>query len=97
MGTPRCPLFLANKFGEISEKQKFALDNMKVSNKNLLELVQILLETYKLKEQGIKLVKETFALNPFIEEIVSEMQHGMKSNNANFNKKLEKIVNELIK
>jgi sensory transduction histidine kinase len=67
-------LFLANKFGEISEKQKFALDNMKVSNKNLLELVQILLETYKLKEQGIKLVKETFALNPFIEEIVSEMQ-----------------------
>ncbi len=67
-------LFLANKFGEISEKQKFALDNMKVSNKSLLELVQILLETYKLKEQGIKLVKETFALNPFIEEIVSEMQ-----------------------
>lgn len=37
-------------------------------------MVQILLETYKLKEQGIKLVKETFALNPFIEEIVSEMQ-----------------------
>ena len=67
-------LFLANKFGEISEKQKFALDNMKVSNKSLLDLVQILLETYKLKEQGIKLVKENFALNPFIEEIVSEMQ-----------------------
>ena len=31
------------------------------------------------------------------DQIVSEMQHGMKSNNANFNKKLEKIVNELIK
>lgn len=67
-------LFLANKFGEISEKQKFALDNMKASNKNLLELVQVLLETYKLKEQGIKPLKETFLLNPFLEEIVNEMQ-----------------------
>ena len=44
-------LFLANKFGEISDKQKYALDSMKTSNQNLLELVQILLETYKLREQ----------------------------------------------
>ncbi len=67
-------LFLADKFGKISEKQKFALDNMKTSNKNLLELVQILLETYKLKEQGIKLVKETISLNSFITDIVNEMK-----------------------
>ena len=67
-------LFLANKFGNISEKQKFALDNMKASNKSLLDLVQILLETYKLKDQGIQLVKEKFELNPFIEEIVSEVK-----------------------
>ena len=67
-------LFLANKFGEISDKQKFALDNMKASNKSLLDLVQILLETYKLKEKGIQLVKEKFELNSFIEEIVSEVK-----------------------
>ena len=67
-------LFLANKFGEISDKQKFALDNMKTSNNSLLELVQILLETYKLKEQGIKLLKESINLNWFINEIVNEMQ-----------------------
>lgn len=67
-------LFLANKFGEISDKQKFALDSMKTSNKSLLELVQILLETYKLKEQGIKLVKENVALNPLIQEVISEME-----------------------
>lgn len=66
-------LFLANKFGNISEKQKFALDSMKTSNNSLLELVQILLETYKLKEQGIKLVKEDIKLNPFVEKIVQEM------------------------
>ena len=67
-------LFLANKFGDISEKQKFALDNMKASNKSLLDLVQILLETYKLKDQGIQLVKEKVEVNPFIEEIISEMK-----------------------
>lgn len=66
-------LFLANKFGEISEKQKFALDNMKASNNSLLELVQILLETYKLQEQGIQLVKEDIDLNPFAQKIVEEM------------------------
>ena len=66
-------LFLANKFGEISEKQKYALDNMKASNNSLLELVQILLETYKLKEQGIKLLKEDIDLNPFVEKVVGEM------------------------
>ena len=66
-------LFLANKFGDISEKQKFALDNMKASNNSLLELVQILLETYKLKEQGIQLLKEDIDLNPFAKKVVEEM------------------------
>lgn len=67
-------LFLANKFGEISEKQKFALDNMKASNDSLLELVQILLETYKLKEQGIQLFKEDISLNSFITSIVENIK-----------------------
>lgn len=67
-------LFLANKFGDISEKQKFALDNMKASNNSLLELVQILLETYKLKEQGIQLLKEDIDVNPFIGNIVEEIK-----------------------
>lgn len=78
-------LFLANKFGEISEKQKFALDSMKTSNQSLLELVQILLETYKLKEQGIKLVKSDFDINPFIEEIISEMQPIANDNKIDIN------------
>lgn len=67
-------LFLAEKFGEISDKQKFALDNMKSSNNSLLELVQILLETYKLKEQGIKLYKEDIELKPFVLKITEEMK-----------------------
>lgn len=67
-------LFLAEKFGSISDKQEFALNSMKDSNKELLDLVQILLETYKIHEKGIKLVKEDILLNPFIKEIADEMQ-----------------------
>ncbi len=67
-------LFLAKKFGDISGKQEFALNSMKSSNNELLDLVQILLETYKIKEKGIKLCKESVELNSFVEEIVEEMQ-----------------------
>ena len=67
-------LFLAKKFGEISDKQEFALNSMKSSNNELLNLVQILLETYKIKEKGIVLIKEEFKLNEFITPIVNEMQ-----------------------
>lgn len=78
-------LFLADKFGEISEKQKFALNSMKTSNQSLLDLVQILLETYKLKEQGIKLVKSDIEINPYIEEIIKEMQPIAKDNKIEIN------------
>lgn len=78
-------LFLADKFGKISEKQKFALNSMKISNQSLLELVQILLETYKLKDQGIKLIKNEFEINPCIEEIIEEMQPIAKDNKIEIN------------
>ena len=66
--------FLDEKFGAINDKQKFALLNMKNSNKELVDLVQILLETYKMKEQGIKLFKENILLNGFLASLVDEMQ-----------------------
>ena len=66
--------FLDEKFGAISDKQKTALLNMKNSNKELVDLVQILLETYKMQEQGIQLVKEDILLNGFLTDIVAEMQ-----------------------
>jgi len=78
-------LFLAEKFGQISDKQKFALKNMKDSNKGLLDLVQILLETYKLKEKGIQLIKEEILLNPFIKSIVNEMQPLANNIDVNIN------------
>ncbi len=67
--------FLLNgTFGEISNKQEVALLNMKKSNQELVELVQIILETYKIKETGIKLLKENIMLNGFISDIIESTQ-----------------------
>ena len=46
---------------------------MQTSNNELIELVQVLLETYKIKDNGAVLYLETFEINPFIREIVNEM------------------------
>lgn len=78
--------FLLNgKFGEISEKQEIALLNMKNSNQELIELVQIILETYKIKETGIKLLKENIMLNGFISDIVKETQPIAKNSGIKIN------------
>ncbi len=66
-------LFLNESFGEISPKQELALNNMKSSNKELLDLVQIVLETYKMRDGNIKLYKEDIMLKGFLTEIIEEM------------------------
>lgn len=85
-------LFLNEKFGTISEKQKLALKNMQVSNKELLDLVQIVLETYKIKDGNITLYKENLMLKGFINEIIEEMTPIAKKNNNTFNFKLERDI-----
>ena len=67
-------LFLNETFGKISEKQEIALRNMQASNRELLDLVQIVLETYKYKGKNIRLYRENIMLKGFIEEIIEEMQ-----------------------
>lgn len=66
-------LFLNENFGKISDKQKQALINMQTSSKELLDLVQIVLETYKLRDGKITLYKENLSLKTFINEIIIEM------------------------
>jgi len=66
--------FLINgKFGDVNERQLVAISNMKTCNQELVDLVQILLETYKIKETGVILDKENIMLVPFISTIVDEM------------------------
>lgn len=76
-------LFLNKNFGSISEKQEIALRNMQTSNKELLDLVQIVLETYKVRDGNVRLFKENILLKGFIEEILEEMQPiASKTNNS---------------
>jgi len=65
--------FLDEKFGEINEKQRMALSNMKTSNNELIELVQIVLDTYKLRDNKIALFKEDIGIKSLLEESVAEM------------------------
>ena len=74
-------LFLNESFGPVSEKQEIALKNMQVSNKELLDLVQIVLETYKYRDGNISLYKENIMLRSFINEIVDEMEPISIKNN----------------
>lgn len=65
-------LLLNGNFGEIGEKQQLALKNMQASNRELLDLVQTVLETYKVGK--LTLYKESVMLKSFIEEIIAEMK-----------------------
>lgn len=78
-------LFLNEKFGKVSDKQEFALKNMKSSNDELLELVQVLLETYKIGDKGIELHKEDLELNTFTQDVVNNMLPLTKDLNININ------------
>ncbi|MCD8377749.1 MAG: ATP-binding protein [Candidatus Gastranaerophilales bacterium] len=74
--------FLSEKFGKLNEKQKEALNTMQSSNKELLDLVQIVLDTYKIKEGEIELNIEPVSIKGFLDEIVDEMRAiALKTNN----------------
>ena len=78
-------LLLNEKFGKISEKQELALKNMRSSNGELLELVQILLETYKIGNHGIELNKESISVNSFVCDVVNDMIPLTKDLSINLN------------
>ena len=65
---------LDKRFGELNEKQTEALLHLKNSNKELVELVEIILETYKLNETKIELNHEETNVNSLIEETIEEMR-----------------------
>ena len=67
-------LLLDGTFGIVSDKQAVALKNMQTSNQELLELVQAVLDTYKIRDGRITLYKENIMLGTFINEIFSEMK-----------------------
>ncbi len=83
-------LFLNENFGPISEKQRLALQNMQISNKELLELVQTVLDTYKIGK--LTLYKENIMLKGFIEEIIEEMKPIAQKSKNTFNFVLQRDI-----
>lgn len=81
---------IRGKFGEVSEKQTEAISNMIVCNVELLELVHILLETYRVNEKGIDLNKENVDLILFIKEIIDEMSPIVQKADLKINFEAEK-------
>ncbi|MCR5265335.1 MAG: hypothetical protein K6E29_01920 [Cyanobacteria bacterium RUI128] len=75
--------FLSEKFGKISEKQKEALNTMKMSNKELLDLVQTVLDTYKVKEGEIDLNPEKVSVKNLLNEVIEEMEPIAQKNGNN--------------
>ena len=65
---------LSGKFGELSPKQQEAIENMQKSNNELLELVHIVLDTYKVRDSGIELFKQPVVLSELIKDVAAEMK-----------------------
>ena len=78
--------FLINgTFGEINDKQRDVLGKMKSSNKELIDLVHMLLDTYKSNNTTIELYKENTDLNEFLSETIDEMRPVANKNDIKLN------------
>ncbi len=78
--------FLINgTFGEINNKQRDVLDKMQSSNKELIDLVHMLLDTYKSNNTTIELYKENTDLNEFLSETIDEMRPVADKNDIKLN------------
>ena len=73
--------FLNGKFGQLTENQIEALKSMSSSNKELLELVQTVLDTYKVKEGEIELHLEKTGVRSFLEDVSQDMSAIAQKNN----------------
>ena len=65
---------LDNRFGDLTEKQREAVIHLQNSNKELIELVEIILETYKLNETNIVLNKEKVDITDLLSTVIEEMK-----------------------
>jgi len=88
--------FLKGTFGEISEKQKEALENMLTSNKELLNLVNTLLDAYKYDAVEVELNKEPTDIKVLIEESINEISPLALKNNHNLENKIKDEIPLLI-
>lgn len=66
-------LFLSGKFGEISEQQREVLKMMLKSDEDLIELSEMLLQTYKYQQTELVLEKVRVNIVSFVDEVFEEL------------------------
>lgn len=81
--------FLKGVFGEVSEKQKQALENMQESNKDLLNLVNTLLDVYKYDAVPTELKKAPANINALIVESLNEISPLAVKNSHTLENKIQ--------
>ena len=77
---------LEGRFGDLNEKQKEILKLMKSSNQELKDLIENMLETYRLEQKSITLNLQKQNLNTFLQNIINEMQPIAISTSHNLTK-----------
>lgn len=76
-------MLMDGMFGEISDSQKEVLSMMEKSDKDLIELSEMLQQTYKIQSNEIVLKKEKTELNRFLVDIFDELKPIFNSKNQN--------------
>ena len=67
-------LLLEEKFGQLSNEQKDAIKNIKISNSDLRHLVESLLDSHKFEKKGfVPKIQENIILKDFIDDIISQV------------------------
>ncbi len=64
---------LEGRFGELTEKQKQALNLMKTSNQELKDLIENILETFRLEQKKLELNIQKHDFNKFVLSAIDEM------------------------
>ena len=65
---------LEGRFGDLNERQIEILNLMKASNQELKDLIENMLETYRLEQNEIELHRENINFNDFVLSIINEME-----------------------
>ncbi len=66
-------LLLESKFGELSNEQKNAIKNIKISNSDLRHLVESLLDSHKFEKKGFTpKIQENINLREFTDDIIAQ-------------------------
>ena len=84
---------LEGRFGELNDKQTEILKLMKSSNQELKDLIENMLETYRLEQKAIVLNVQKHSINEFLETVMAEMMPIATSSSHILNKDLIQTQN----